>query len=213
VICGASASSSATSRRESYTVAIMTGSFQLGPDAGRVVVKTGRAGVAARAGHDLTIEVTRWSARVEIPADDAGGVTAATIAAELDLGSLEVREGTGGVKPLTDGDRGQIKKTMAGILGDGTASFASSRITSAGAGAGTGAGGGGQVEGTLTIRGKAQPVRLQVSEPGPGRYAGTATVLQSAFGIKPYSGFFGALKLSDEVRVEFEVDLTRARPA
>jgi hypothetical protein len=187
----------------------MTGSFQLGPDAGRVVIKTGRAGVAARAGHDLTIEVTRWSARVEIPADDAGGVTAATIAAELDLGSLEVREGTGGVKPLTDGDRGQIKKTMAGILGDGTASFASSRITRAGAGAGAG----GQVEGTLTIRGKTQPVRLQVTEPGSGRYAGTATVLQSAFGIKPYSGFFGALKLSDEVRVEFEVDLARARPA
>jgi hypothetical protein len=185
----------------------MTGSFQLGPDAGRVTIKTGRAGVAARAGHDLTIEVTRWSARVEIPADDAGGAAAATVAAELDLGSLEVREGTGGVKPLTDGDRGQIKKTMAGILGDGTASFGSSRIIPAADGAG------GQVEGTLTIKGRAQPVRLQVTEPGPGRYAGTATVLQSAFGIKPYSGFFGALKLSDAVRVEFEVDLTRARPA
>jgi YceI-like domain len=183
----------------------MTGNFQLGPYAGRVVIKTGRAGVAARAGHDLTIEVTRWSARVEIPADDAGGVTAATVAAELDLGSLEVREGTGGVKPLTDGDRGQIRKTMAGILGDGTASFASSRIIRADAG--------GQVEGTLTIKGRAQPVRLQVAEPGPGQYAGTVAVLQSAFGIKPYSGFFGALKLADEVRVEFEVDLTRARPA
>jgi polyisoprenoid-binding protein YceI len=184
----------------------MTGSFQLGPDAGRVTIKTGRAGVAARAGHDLTIEVTRWSARVEIPADDAGGAAAATVAAELDLGSLEVREGTGGVKPLTDGDRAQIKKTMASILGDGTASFGSSRIVRADTG-------GGQVEGTLTIKGRAQPVRLQVTEPGPGRYAGTATVLQSAFGIKPYSGFFGTLKLSDEVRVHFEVDLAGARPA
>jgi hypothetical protein len=38
-------------------------------------------------------------------------------------------------------------------------------------------------------------------------------VLQSAFGIKPYSGFFGALKLSDEVRIEFEADLSRAQPA
>jgi polyisoprenoid-binding protein YceI len=206
VICGASASSSATSRRESYTVAIMTGSFQLGPDAGRVVVKMGRAGVAARAGHDLTIEVTRWSARVEIPADDAGGVTAATIAAELDLGSLEVREGTGGVKPLTDSDRRDISKTMSGILGDGTASFTSSRVTRSGAA-------GGDVEGTLTIKGRSQPVRLRVTEPASGRYQGTATVLQSAFGIKPYSGFFGALKLADEVRVEFEVDLSHPDPA
>jgi hypothetical protein len=34
-------------------------------------------------------------------------------------------------------------------------------------------------------------------------------VPQSAFGIKPYSGFFGALKLRDEVTVEFEVDLAK----
>jgi hypothetical protein len=31
-------------------------------------------------------------------------------------------------------------------------------------------------------------------------------VLQSDFGITPYSGFFGALKLRDEVTVEFEVN-------
>jgi hypothetical protein len=35
-------------------------------------------------------------------------------------------------------------------------------------------------------------------------------VLQSAFGIKPYTGFFGALKLKDEVVVEFEADLSKA---
>jgi polyisoprenoid-binding protein YceI len=180
-------------------VAEKTGNFQVGPDTGRVVIKTGRAGLAARAGHDLTIEITRWSARIEIPGEEAGGVTAATVAAELDLGSLEVREGTGGVKPLTDSDRRDIKKNMTGILGDATASFTSSRIIRSGAS--------GAIEGTLTINQKAQPVRLQVTEPGPGRYRGTAAVLQSAFGIKPYSGFFGALKLSDEVRVEFEVEL------
>jgi hypothetical protein len=38
-------------------------------------------------------------------------------------------------------------------------------------------------------------------------------VVQSAFGIKPYTGFFGALKLRDEVGVEFEVDLSKAEPA
>ena len=32
-------------------------------------------------------------------------------------------------------------------------------------------------------------------------------MVQSAFGIKPYVGFFGALKLNDEVAVEFEVTL------
>jgi polyisoprenoid-binding protein YceI len=170
------------------------------------MLKTGRVGVAARAGHDLTLEVTNWSARIEVPAEDAGGVTAATLSADLDLSSLAVREGTGGVKPLTDADRADIKKTMAGILGDGTATFTSSRIIRIGAT-------GGAIEGTLTLNGKSQPVRLQVSEPAPGRYRGTAAVLQSAFGLKPYTGFFGALKLKDEVTVEFEVDLDRAQSA
>jgi polyisoprenoid-binding protein YceI len=180
-------------------VAATTGNFQLGPGNGWIVLKTSRAGLAARAGHDLTIEVTRWSARVDVPDEDAGGVTAATVSAELDLGSLEVREGTGGAKALTDRDRADIKKTMSGILGGGTASFSSSRIVGAGASGG--------IEGTLTLNGKTQPLRLQVSEPAPGRYRGTATVVQTAFGLKPYVGFFGALKLKDEVGVEVEVTL------
>ena len=183
-----------------------TGNFRLGPDTGRVVIKTGRAGLAARAGHDLTLEVTRWSAQVEVPAEEDGGVTAAQVTAELDLGSLEVREGTGGAKPLSDGDRRDIKKQMSAILGDATATFTSSRIIRSGSS-------GGAIEGTLTLNGKSQPVRLQVTEPAPGRYRGSGTVLQSAFGIKPYSGFFGALKLRDEVVVEFEVDLYKAESA
>jgi hypothetical protein len=183
-----------------------TGNFRLGPDTGRVVIKTGRAGLAAKAGHDLTLELTQWSAQIEVPGDDAGGVTAAQVKADLDLGSLEVREGSGGAKPLTDGDRREIKKQMTGILGTSTASFASSKIIRFGAS-------GGAIEGTLTINGKTQPVRLQITEPGSGQYRGTATVQQSAFGIKPYSGFFGALKLKDEVTVEFEVDLAKAQSA
>ncbi len=187
-------------------MAEITGTYQLGPDAGRVVIKTGRAGLAAKAGHDLTIEVTRWSARAEVPAEDAGGVTSAAVTAELDLGSLEVREGTGGVKPLTDSDRREIKKTMSRILVGGTLGFASSRVIRSGSG-------GGAIEGTVTLNGRSQPARLQLTEPEPGRYRGTGAVLQTAFGIKPYTGFFGALKLADEVRVELEVDLARARPS
>jgi polyisoprenoid-binding protein YceI len=189
-----------------WAVAELTGTFRLGPDNGRIILRTGRIGFAARAGHDLTMEVTRWSARVEVPGEDAGGVTAATVTAELDLGSVEVREGTGGVKPLTDSDRREIKKTMAGIHGDGKVTFTSSRIIRSGAT-------GGAIEGTLTINGHPQPFRLQVTEPEPGRYRGSATVVQSAFGIKPYVGFFGALKVRDEVAVEFEVNLAGAQDA
>jgi polyisoprenoid-binding protein YceI len=178
----------------------ITGTFQLGPDTGRVLIKTGRAGLAARAGHDLTIEVTRWSARASVPAD--GGVGAAEITAELDLGSLAVRAGTGGAKPLTDKDRRDILNQARKILGGGTATFASTRVIPANPGAG------GAVEGTVSLNGRSQPVRLQVTGSGP--YRGGATVKQTDFGITPYSGFFGALKLRDEVGIEFEVDLERA---
>jgi hypothetical protein len=187
-------------------VAATTGNYRLGPDNGRVVLKTGRAGLAARAGHDLTIEVTRWSAQVEVPDDEAGGVNAATVQADFDLGSLEVRDGTGGAKPLSDRDRGDIKKQMSSILGTGTATFTSSKIVRFGSS-------GGAVEGTFTLNGQSEPVRVQVSEPGSGRYRGSATVVQSALGLKPYVGFFGALKLKDEVAVEFEVSIPAADPA
>jgi hypothetical protein len=199
-------------------VAATSGNFRLGPDTGRVVIKTGRAGLAAKAGHDLTIEVTRWSAQVEVPAESDGGQSAATVSAELDLGSLEVREGTGGAMPLTDRDRREIKKQMGGILRGGTATFASSRIIPSGSLLAPGGttppnppAAGGAIEGTVTLNGKSQPARLQLTDSGSGRYRGSATLAQTGFGIKPYTGFFGALKLKDEVVVEFEVDLSKAQ--
>ena len=208
-------------------MAASTGTYRLGPDAGRVVIKTTRAGLAARVGHDLTLDVTRWSADITVPvgapaettpaetvpAETAsaevapdGDLSAATVTAELDLGSLVVREGTGGARPLSDSDRRDIESTMRKILsgsgGPATAVFRSTRVIPSATG--------GAIEGTLTLNGRSQPVRLQLTGPAPGRYRGTVTIVQSAFGIKPYTGFFGALKLRDEVVAEFEVDLGRA---
>ena len=171
------------------------------------MLKTGRQGIAARAGHDLTIEVTRWSAQVEVPDDEAGGVTAATVNAELDLGSLEVREGTGGAKPLSDRDRGEIKKQMSAILGTGTASFTSSqdrplrrqrRRRSRARSPSTG---------------RASRSGCRCPNPGPAGTAARPRWSRRRLGLKPYVGFFGALKLKDEVGVEFEVSIPAADPA
>jgi polyisoprenoid-binding protein YceI len=172
-----------------------------------VLVNTKRAGLAARAGHDLTIEITQWSARVTVPDSDAG-FAAATVTAELDLGSLAVRTGTGGAKPLTDRDRKDILGTAKTILGAGAkASFTSSRVIVSPGGLSSAASSSGAIEGTLTLHGMTKPVRLQVLSPAPRRFRGSVTVRQTDFGITPYSGFFGALKLRDEVNVEFEVKI------
>jgi polyisoprenoid-binding protein YceI len=180
-------------------VADITGTFELGPGDGQVLVRTGREGLAARAGHDLTLEITRWSARVTVPDAASGGIAAASLTAELDLGELAVRLGTGGAKPLTDRDRRDIQGTARKILGQAArASFASSRVIPS-------SGSSGAIEGTLTLRGTSRPLRLQVTSSGPGHFRGGATVRQTDFGITPYSGFLGALKLKDEVTVEFDI--------
>lgn len=187
-------------------MAEITGTYQLGPLSGRLILRTGRAGLAAKAGHDLVIEVTRWSAEVTVPSANDGGLKAAAITAELDLGSLAVREGSGGAKPLTDRDRRDIEATAGRILGAGgdtSARFVSSAVVPAGSG--------GAIEGTLTIKGRSRPVRLDLTSPASGRYRGAVTVRQTEFGITPYSGFFGALKLRDEIAVEIEADLNRAQ--
>ncbi|MGC5019384.1 YceI family protein [Micromonospora sp. DT47] len=153
-------------------------------------------------GHDLTIEVTDWSAQVDLPAESAA---AATVTARFDLGSLAVREGAGGVRPLTEQDRREIEENARRSLGvdhHPIATFQSGEMAPAA--------GGGTITGALTVHGTAAPIELRVRELAPDRYRGTAVVRQSAHGIKPYSAFLGALKLRDEVEVQIEVDLAAA---
>ncbi|HET9893547.1 MAG TPA: YceI family protein [Streptosporangiaceae bacterium] len=166
---------------------------------GQVTLLTSRDGLAAQAGHDLTIEVSTWSAELETSADG----TPAGLAVRLDLTSLAVREGTGGVKPLTDRDRREIAKTARKLLGadrSPEATFVASAFE-------PGGDGGGFVQGTFTLGGISRPLRLRVSRSGPDNYRATASVRQSEFGIKPYTAFLGALKVSDDVGVVVDVNL------
>ena len=85
------------------------GTHTLGPATGELLVKTRRTGLGAKAGHDLTIEVTRWRGRATV---DTAQPSRSSVTVEVDVDSFEVREGAGGVKPLTDSDRADIKKTL-----------------------------------------------------------------------------------------------------
>jgi polyisoprenoid-binding protein YceI len=177
----------------------ITGAYRLGPESGRLLVHTTRTGLGAKAGHDLTIEVTRWHGRATVdPATPANS----SVAVEVDADSFEVRKGTGGVKPLSDTDRAEIHKTLKAILHTvqhPTITFRSRRVDGSAASF--------ACDGELTIMGVTHPVALQ-GRVTDGRVVGGATVVQSRWGIRPYSAFFGALKLSDEVKVDFDVVLT-----
>jgi polyisoprenoid-binding protein YceI len=176
------------------------GSYRLGPEAGQLLVKTSRTGLGAKAGHDLTIEVTRWRGTAVIdPADPA----ACSVEVEVDVESFEVRQGTGGVKPLTDADRAEIKRTIREKVlhteQHPTIGFRSTRVG--------GSAGSFTIDGDLTILGVTQPVVL-AGQLTDGRARGMATIVQRRWGIRPYSAFLGALRLKDEVDVLFQVVLT-----
>jgi polyisoprenoid-binding protein YceI len=181
---------------------VVAGRHRLGPDQGRILLRTFRDGLAAQAGHDLTIEVTRWSGELGVNDD----LSPAGLEVRIDLGALAVREGRGGVKPLTDRDRREIAVTARKVLGAGQhpeAVFAADGFQPA-------ADGGGEISGTLTLRGQSRPLRLQVKQAGTDRYHAEGQVVQSDYGIKPYTAFLGALRVRDTVDVVVDLDLSDA---
>jgi polyisoprenoid-binding protein YceI len=60
------------------------------------------------------------------------------------------------------------------------------------------------VEGELTLAGTTKPLAFDLAVGDDGALAGTATVTQTDFGMKPYSALWGALKVLDEVEVALE---------
>jgi polyisoprenoid-binding protein YceI len=180
-------------------MATADGTYELGPESGQLQLKTTRTGLGARAGHDLTIDVTRWHADVVV---DAANPSLSSVAVDVDASSMQVRTGSGGIKPLTDSDRADIKTTIQQkVLNTSrhpAMTFRSTRVQ--------GTAESFTVDGDLTITGVTQPVTL-LGRLADGRVQGSATIVQTRWGIRPYTGFFGALRLSDEVTVEFSADL------
>ena len=68
--------------------------------------------------------------------------------------------------------------------------------------------GGWTVRGSLTLHGQTRPVTVAASEKD-GHYVGSALVRQTDFGIKPVRVAGGTIKVKDEIRIEFDIRLTR----
>jgi polyisoprenoid-binding protein YceI len=176
-----------------------TGTFPLGPENASLQVNTYREGVGAKVGHDLVIDVTRWEATVALADDPA----ASSIQLTADPQSLQVREGLRGLKPLSDKDRADIRKTIdAKVLGGSPISFMSRSVR-------RGADGGAPlvVDGDLTLAGQTRPITAELAMTDDGHVTGTIPVTQTAWGIKPYRGLMGALKVRDDVEVVIDAQL------
>ena len=173
-------------------MAIQAGTYKLGPDNGSLHVETGRSGAAAKAGHDLIIDVQSWEATLEVG-------DSSSLQLSADPTSLHVREGKGGLQALGDDDKADIRKTIdKDVLQQKAISFTSSSVEDTGSGL--------KVSGDLEMGGKTNAITFDLSE-SDGTLNGTTTVKQTDWKIKPYSALFGALKVNDEVKVVVEAKL------
>jgi polyisoprenoid-binding protein YceI len=167
-------------------------SHTFGPENATLSVRTGRNGAAAKAGHDLLIDVTRWQATFEVGEDPAQ----ASIALHADATSLRVRGGSGGMQSLGDDDKASIADTIADevLKGEGI-EFRSAEVKAADDH------GGFNVRGELKLVGKTRPIAFDLRVSADGTLSASAVLKQTNWGIKPYSTLFGALKVADQVEV------------
>jgi polyisoprenoid-binding protein YceI len=158
-----------------------------------MTVRVYKAGVFSAFGHNH-----------EIAAPIARG-TADTSAHQVELyvnaTALQVRD------PDTSGkDRAEIQNTMLGpeVL-DATnqpeIAFRSTAVEPMGTGAW-------KVNGNLTLHGQTHPISVEVREEN-GHYLGNSLLKQTDFGIKPVKVAGGSIRVKDEIRIEFDIQLAR----
>jgi polyisoprenoid-binding protein YceI len=167
---------------------IEEGTHELGPENATLSVRTGRTGAAAKAGHDLLLDVTAWRATLELAGAQG------SIVLDVDPASLRVREGTGGIQALGDDDKAAIQETIDDeVLKRQRIEF---RSTSVDADAGRIA-----VQGELTLADTARPLAFELTVGAAGELNGRVVVKQTDWGMQLYSTLFGTLKVADEVEV------------
>lgn len=180
-------------------MALQPGTHKVGPDNGLLQVHTFRDGMAQKVGHDLIIAVQRWEATVEVGQDG----TLTSVALDVDGDSLRVKEGRHGLKPLSDKDFKDIHESIDDkILRKQPVTFRSSSIEQPDRQL--------TVAGELTIAGTTRPAEFDLALEDGDRVAGTLKVTQSNWGIKPYKGLMGALKVRDDVDIVIDVALPAA---
>jgi YceI-like protein len=164
---------------------------KLGPENGTLTVRTGKGGAAAKAGHNLVIEVQRWQA----------SLTADAVELTADARSLRVVSGSGGISPLGEEERSGIAQTIdEEVLQGGNIVYRSTAVTARE--------GGYDVEGELDLLGVRRPLSFALSVDGD-HLTGSAQVKQTDFRMKPYSALFGTLKVADVVEVSIDATLPK----
>ncbi|HEY6991561.1 MAG TPA: YceI family protein [Bryobacteraceae bacterium] len=159
-----------------------------------MTVRVSKAGILSALGHDHEIVASIAAGTVD--------VTNRRVELRCSAAALRVHD-----PDASDKDREEIQKTMLGpavldVDRYPRIVFQSSAVEPAGAGSWT-------ITGELSLHGQTRPIAVQVHERN-GHYIGTARLKQSEFGIKPVKVAGGTIRVKDEVRIEFDVQLAQS---
>jgi polyisoprenoid-binding protein YceI len=154
-----------------------------------MTVRVSKSGVFSAFGHEHEISA---------PIRD-GSLSEAGRTVELSVDARQMRVMD---KDVSEKDRAEIQETMLGpkVLDTGQfpeIRFRSTAVEAAGDGRWT-------VTGDLTLHGQTHPAKLEVRAQN-GHYQGSAQIKQKDFGIEPIVVGGGAVKVKNELRVEFDV--------
>lgn len=174
----------------------MSSTWSLDGSSGQLLIRTGVAGPAAKTGHRLTIAMRTWNATV-----DWRGKQPVSVELTVAVDSLEVIKGEGGVTPLLGPELGIVRSNALKSLE--AKKFPQIRFTATDIAK---AAGGYRLSGTVEIHGTSRPQLVDLTVEDCGDHwamSAQAAVTQSDFGVKPYSLLMGAVKVADEVNIDF----------
>lgn len=187
---------SGVAKRPTATMDAMPQTWNLDQSDSRLEIRTGVEGRAAKMGHRLTIAINSWHATVAW----AGGEPA-EVTLTVDVDSLEVLSGEGGVTPLAGPEKALTRSNALKVLNGKRfrrITFETSDIDKTDDGY--------RLTGILQIHGQTrnQIVDVVLSElDNVWRISCEAEVRHSDFGLKPYSMLMGSMKVADAVTVAF----------
>jgi polyisoprenoid-binding protein YceI len=158
-----------------------------------MTVRVYKAGLFSALGHDHEIAAPIARGAVD--------TTARQVELYTKAGALQVRD-----PEVSDKDRAEIQSTMLGpeVLDaehHPEIVFRSTGAEPMGADSWN-------VHGNLTLHGQTRALAVEVRETG-GHYVGTSRFRQTDFGIKPVKLAGGAIRVKDEIRIEFDIQLAR----
>ena len=190
----------------------VTAAYRVTPGDSRVTALVYRAGPLADVGHNHTVATSRITGCALVNAAGATwvGLRLAVDDLEVDRAEDRARAGDGFGSGITEGDKTATRQNMRGEAVLAAASHPHVRFR------GVLEPGAREVAGRITVRDVTRPVTLSATVERTGgtvRATGRGSLMQTDFGITPFSVLMGALRVADQVDLRYRLTLTAHDPA